>query len=147
MVTAAGSSVNAARALAGADAAAAATSAPPAASSEWTIAGWLDSYSLGNPVVVAALHPPAGTDAFQFAKTTLNGELTTRLEKAKLQGLEAPIREAIVALAKQKAATGTELNSKFSGEGGGAVFALQVRRPRRTRLPAPCALSPNAPSC
>jgi len=147
MATAAGSSVNAARALAGADAAAAATSAPPAASSEWTIAAWLDSYSLGNPVVVAALHPPAGTDAFQFAKTALNGELTTRLEKAKLQGLEAPIREAIVALAKQKAATGTELNSKFSGEGGGAVFALQVRRPRRTRLPAACALSPNAPSC
>ena len=59
-------------------------------------------------VVAAALEPPPGIDAFEYARTGLADEVQARLKAAGLEGLTLPILDGIAKLQKQSAATGAE---------------------------------------
>ena len=86
-----------------------------AETSKWTMEGWLRSLPALIGVLAEVLAPPAGQDAFEYARSRLHGEVEQRLVQGNVaQKLTATIREGITDLSRQEAATGEELASKFA---------------------------------
>ena len=97
--------------------------APPArgdTTGGWTAKGWLLSLAPEvSDVVAAALGVSVdGADEFAALRSLSDETVAARLTKAGLPGLVPVITRGVGKLHKQAAATGAELNSKFSGEQG-----------------------------
>ena len=86
----------------------------------WDLDAWLASLSLHH-AVAQALAPPAGEEAFSYAKTKLKSEVEVKLKAAKLEGLLDYIVEGITYLQTQEVATASELNAKFAIDGSASV--------------------------
>ena len=97
----------------------------PSESAEWNCTAWLGSLGL-HAEAGAALEPllPAETSSrFDFVRTALTrDELTKHLAAAGLAGLVGTIWAGVCQLQEQAAATGRELNAKFSLDG--AAFEM-----------------------
>jgi hypothetical protein len=97
--------------------------APPArgdTTGGWTAKGWLLSLAPEvSDVVAAALGVSVdGADEFAALRSLSDETVAARLAKPGLSGLIPVITRGVGKLREQAAATGAELNSKFSGEQG-----------------------------
>ena len=97
--------------------------APPATGDTtggWTAKGWLLSLAPEvSDVVAAALGVSVdGADEFAALRSLSDETIAARLTEAGLSGLVPVITRGVGKLREQAAATGAELNSKFSGEQG-----------------------------
>ena len=89
--------------------------------SGWTAKGWLLSLAPDmNGVIATALRATASgsNDEFAMLRNLSPADLEARLEAAGLSGLAPVISQHAARLREQAAATGAELNDKFSGEEG-----------------------------
>ena len=86
----------------------------------WTAKGWLLSLAPEvSDVVAAALGVSVdGADEFAALRSLSDETIAARLTEAGLSGLVPVITKGVGKLREQAAATGAELNSKFSGEQG-----------------------------
>ena len=102
--------------------------APPATGDTtggWTAKGWLLSLAPEVSDVVAAALGVAvdGADEFSALRSLSDETIAARLKKGGLSGLVPTITKGVGKLREQAAATGAELNSKFS-----STFELAVGR-------------------
>ena len=97
--------------------------APPATGDTaggWTAKGWLLSLAPEvSDVVASALRVRAdGVDEFAALRSLSDADIGARLKEGGLSGLIPVVTAGVGQLRQQAAATGAELNSKFSGEQG-----------------------------
>ena len=97
--------------------------APPTAGGTtggWTTKGFVLSLAPDvSDVVAAALGVSVdGADEFSALRSLSDETIAARLKKGGLSGLVPTITKGVGKLREQAAATGAELNSKFSGEQG-----------------------------
>ena len=86
----------------------------------WTAKGWLRSLAPEvSDVIATALRVRAdGADEFAALRSLSDADIGARLKEGGLSGLIPVVTAGVGQLRQQAAATGAELNSKFSGEQG-----------------------------
>ena len=86
----------------------------------WTAKGWLLSLAPEvSDVIATALRVRAdGADEFAALRSLSDADIGARLKEGGLSGLIPVVTAGVGQLRQQAAATGAELNSKFSGEQG-----------------------------
>jgi hypothetical protein len=95
---------------------------PAAQGGGWTMDAWVKWNSDIARVIAAALQPPAGMSAFEYATGSLENELEQRLRAhGVVQGIAKVLLASIAKLKAQAAATPEELNGKFASDGSGSI--------------------------